>query len=79
MKRGNKMKTEREIYNFTNTLQLENYVKELRIAYAKSYLGDKTDLRDLAEEDFISVYTMLQIKDNEELKERFNKILYQEH
>ena len=73
------MKTEREIYNFTNTLQLENYVKELRIAYVKSYLGDKTDLRDLAEEDFISVYTMLQIKDNEKLKEKLNKILSQEH
>lgn len=49
------MKTEREIYNFVNTLQLENYVKELRIAHAKSYLSDKIDLRNLTEEDFIAI------------------------
>ena len=64
------MKTEREIYNFINTLQLENYVKELRIAHAKSYLGDKIDLRNLSEEDFIAIYTLLQIKDNEKLKKK---------
>lgn len=64
------MKTEREIYNFVNTLQLENYVKELRIAYAKSYLSDKIDLRNLTEEDFIAIYTLLQIKDNEKLKKK---------
>ncbi len=68
------MKTEREIYNFVNTLQLENYVKELRIAYAKSYLSDKIDLRNLTEEDFIAIYTLLQIKDNEKLKKRLDEI-----
>lgn len=68
------MKTEREIYNFVNTLQLENYVKELRIAHAKSYLNDKIDLRNLTEEDFIAIYTLLQIKDNEKLKKRLDEI-----
>lgn len=68
------MKTEREIYNFINTLQLENYVKELRIAHAKSYLSDKIDLHNLAEEDFIAIYTLLQIKDNEKLKKRLDEI-----
>lgn len=68
------MKTEREIYNFINTLQLENYVKELRIAHVKSYLSDKFDLRNLAEEDFIAIYTLLQIKDNEKLKKRLDEI-----
>lgn len=64
------MKTEREIYNFINTLQLENYVKELRIAHAKSYLGNEIDLRNLTEEDFIAIYTLLQIKDNKKLKKK---------
>ena len=64
------MVTEREIYNFINTLQLENYVKELRIAHAKMYLSDKIDLRNLTEEDFIAIYTLLQIKDNEKLKKK---------
>lgn len=68
------MKTEKEIYNFVNTLQLENYVKELRIAHAKSYLGDKINLRNLSEEDFIAIYTLLQIKDNEKLKKRLDEI-----
>lgn len=68
------MKTEREIYNFINTLQLENYVKELRIAYAKSYLSDKIDLRNLTEEDFIAIYTLLQIKESEKLKKRLDEI-----
>ena len=68
------MKTEREIYNFVNTLQLENYVKELRIAHVKSYLSDKIDLRNLTEEDFIAIYTLLQIKDNEKLKKRLDEI-----
>ena len=68
------MKTEREIYNFINTLQLENYVKELRIAHAKSYLSDKIDLRNLTEEDLIAIYTLLQIKDNEKLKKRLDEI-----
>lgn len=68
------MKTEREIYNFINTLQLENYVKELRIAHAKSCLSDKIDLRNLSEEDFIAIYTLLQIKDNEKLKKRLDEI-----
>ena len=68
------MKTEREIDNFINTLQLENYVKELRIAHAKSYLSDKIDLRNLTEEDFIAIYTLLQIKDNEKLKKRLDEI-----
>lgn len=64
------MVTEREIYNFVNTLQLENYVKELRIAHAKSYLGNEIDLRNLTEEDFIAIYTLLQIKDNKKLKKK---------
>ena len=68
------MKAEKEIYNFINTLQLENYVKELRIAHAKSYLSDTIDLRNLAEEDFIAIYTLLQIKDNEKLKKRLDEI-----
>lgn len=68
------MKTEREIYNFINTLQLENYIKELRIAHAKSYLSDKIDSRNLTEEDFIAIYTLLQIKDNEKLKKRLDEI-----
>ena len=64
------MVTERKIYNFVNTLQLENYVKELRIAHAKTYLSDKIDSRNLAEEDFIAIYTLLQIKDNKKLKKK---------
>lgn len=68
------MKTEREIYNFINTLELEKYVKELRIAHAKSYLVDKTDLRSLTEEDFLDIYKVLQAKDIEKLKKRLNEI-----
>lgn len=68
------MNAEREIYNFINTLQLENYVKELRIAHAKSYLRDKIDLRNLTEEDFLAIYTLLQTKDNEKLKKRLDEI-----
>ena len=68
------MNTEREIYSFINTLQLENYVKELRIEHAKSYLRDKIDLRNLTEEDFIAIYTLLQTKDNEILKKRLDEI-----
>ena len=68
------MNAKREIYNFINTLQLENYVKELRIAHVKSYLIDKIDFRNLTEEDFIAIYTLLQVKDNEQLKKRFDEI-----
>ena len=68
------MNAEREIYSFINTLQLENYVKELRIEHAKSYLRDKIDLRNLTEEDFIAIYTLLQTKDNEILKKRLDEI-----
>ena len=68
------MNAKREIYNFINTLQLENYVKELRIAHVKSYLVDKIDLRNLTEEDFIAIYTLLQVKDNEQLKKRLDEI-----
>lgn len=68
------MNTEREIYNFINTLQLENYVKELRIAHAKSYLNDKIDLRNLAEENFTDIYTVLLVKDNEKLEKRLDEI-----
>lgn len=65
---------EKEIYYFTNTLQLENYVKELRIAHAKYYLSDKIDLRNLSESDLLSIYTLLEIKDKEMLEKRLDEI-----
>lgn len=68
------MNNERKIYIFKNTLQLENYIKELRIAHVKSYLSDKIDLRDLAEEDLMAVYTLLQTKDDKNLKKRLDEI-----
>lgn len=68
------MSNEREIYNFMNTLQLENYVRELRIAHAKAYLSGKIDLRNVSEEDCLAIYALLQAKDNDYLKNKLEEI-----
>ena len=64
----------REIYNFTSTLELENYINELRMAHARSYLADKIDLRQVTKDDLIAIYACLEIKDKEKFKKRLDEI-----
>lgn len=64
----------REIYNFVSTCELENYVNELRMEYAKNYLSDKIDLRQITNEDLIAIYACLEIKEKAKLKKRLDEI-----
>lgn len=63
-----------QVYNFINTLQLENYVNQLRINHAKNYLANKVNLRNLSDKDFLAIYTMLSFKDKEKKKKELEEI-----
>lgn len=64
----------REIYSFSSTLELENYVTQLRLAYVRNELCNKVDLRQVTDEDLMAIYTCYEIKEKEKMKKRLDEL-----
>lgn len=64
----------REIYTFVSTLELENYVTQLRLEYARNKLCDKIDLRQVTDEDLMAIYVCYETKEKAKMKEMLDNL-----
>lgn len=64
----------REIYTFVSTLELENYVNQLRLEYVRNKLCDKIDLRQVTDEDLMAIYTYYETKEKAKMKEMLDNL-----
>ena len=64
----------REIYTFVSTLELENYVTQLRLEYVRNKLCDKVDLRQVTDEDLMAIYACYETKEKAKMKETLDNL-----